>query len=88
MTVEIASQMLNCSTSHDLWKSAKDLAGAYTRSRVTLYKSEFQRTKKGSMSMESYLSKMKTISNNLALAGSPLSMTDIITQVLACLDSD
>lgn len=34
MTVEIASQLLGCSTSQQLWKLAKDLAGAHTRSRV------------------------------------------------------
>jgi hypothetical protein len=88
MTVEIAFQLMHCRTSQQLWKGASDLARAHTKSRVTLFKSEFQRTRKENLKMEEYLLKMKGIADNLTLAESPASDFDLMTQVLARLDSD
>ena len=88
MTQEVATQLLHCQTSKDLWEAAKNLSGAHTRSRVTLFKSEFQRTRLGSLKMEEYLNKMKAIADNLAMAGSPISNYDLTTQILAGLDNE
>lgn len=79
LTPEIASQL-------DLWTAIRSLAGAHTRSRVTLLKGELHRTRKGSLKMIDYLSKMKSISDNLLLTGSPISNSDLITQTLSGLD--
>lgn len=40
------------------------------------------------MKMEEYLAKMKSIANNLQLAGSSLSLNDLIAQNLCGLDSE
>ncbi|KAI4333910.1 hypothetical protein L6164_018662 [Bauhinia variegata] len=88
MTIEIASQLIHCKTSKELWTAAKELSGSNTRSRIILLKSEFQRTRKGSMKMEDYLSRMKTIADNLTLAGSSLSILDISSQIFAGLDAE
>lgn len=40
------------------------------------------------MKMEDYLNKMKQISDNLRLAGSPLTLYDLFSQILAGLDSE
>ncbi|CAJ2656533.1 unnamed protein product [Trifolium pratense] len=88
MTHDIATQLLHCDTSKELWDAAKSLAGAHSRSRVTLLKSEFHSTRKGTLKMEEYLIKMKNLSDNLKLAGSPISTTDLIIQTLSGLDSE
>ncbi|KAK4281528.1 hypothetical protein QN277_013008 [Acacia crassicarpa] len=88
MTVEIASQMIGCETSASLWKAITEFVGANTRSRITFLKSEFQQLKKGSLKMREYLAKMKSVSDNLTLAGCPLSLTDLVTQTLAGLDTE
>lgn len=82
MTIDITMQMLECSTPMQLWDAAHDLSGANTRARITLYKSEFQwrRTRKGTMRMEEYLNKIKSIVDKLHLASNPLSMDDLVTQ--------
>lgn len=87
MTEDIATQLLHCETSKELWEGAQSLAGAHTKSRVTLLKTEFHSTRKGSLKMEEYLGKMKSIADNLKLAGSPISTSDLIIQTLAGLDS-
>lgn len=40
------------------------------------------------MKMEEYLEKMKTIADNLQLAGSPLSFKDLFAQILCGMDSE
>lgn len=88
LTVEIASQVIGCRTSQELWSSIKSLAGAQTHARVTFLKGELHRTRKGNLKMADYLAKMKLVANNLFLAGSPISTNDLVTQTLAGLDID
>nr|XP_007153750.1 hypothetical protein PHAVU_003G062000g [Phaseolus vulgaris]ESW25744.1 hypothetical protein PHAVU_003G062000g [Phaseolus vulgaris] len=87
MTVEIATQLLHCETSKQLWDEAQSLAGAHTRSRITYLKYEFHSIRKGEMKMEEYLVKMKNLVDRLKLAGSPISNSDLIIQTLKGLDS-
>lgn len=59
MTTDMASQMMHYTCSKEVQDTARDLAGGSTRSRITLYKNELQRIRKGSMKMEEYLNKIK-----------------------------
>ena len=88
MTPKVATQLLQCQTLKELWKVAKEFSSVHTCSHIMMYKSEFQRMRKGAMKMEVYLNKMKFITNNLALVGSPIPSSNLITQVLARLDVD
>lgn len=74
--------------SHELLNVVKSLSRAHTRSRITLYKSELQRKRKVSLKMEDYLNKMKVLANNLLLASSPISTSNLITQTLIGLDNE
>nr|QWX09785.1 hydroxymethylglutaryl-CoA synthase [Pistacia terebinthus subsp. palaestina] len=88
MNPDIASQLMQKLTSKELWDAAKELSGAHTKSRVIFYKGELQKTRKGRMKMEEYLTTMKAFSDNLTLAGSPISLSDLITQILIGLDAE
>nr|KYP38146.1 hypothetical protein KK1_040630 [Cajanus cajan] len=88
MTQEVTTQLLHYETSQQIWEDAQSLAGAHTRLRITFLKTEFQRTRKGGLKKEEYLTKMKEIADNLALAGSSVSIMDLITQTLAGLDNE
>ncbi|GAU35703.1 hypothetical protein TSUD_258780 [Trifolium subterraneum] len=88
MTVDIATQVLHCETSKQLWDEAQSLAGAHTRSKIIYLKSEFHNTHKGEMKMEQYLAKMKNLADKLKLAGSPISSSDLMIQTLNELDSE
>lgn len=86
--MEVAAQLIDCKSNEELWRAIQEMAGAQTKAKQLWYKGELQRTKKGSMKMEEYLAKMKTIADNLQLSGSPISLTDLIAQVLCGLDSE
>ncbi|PNY00234.1 glutamate receptor [Trifolium pratense] len=82
MTTDIATQLLHCETSKQLWDEAQSLLDAHTKSQIIYLKSEFHGTRKGSMKMEEYLTKMNKLSDKLKLAGNPISMSDLTIQTL------
>lgn len=86
LTPEISSQLIGCRISKELWNAVRDLAGAHTRARVTMLKGELHRTRKGNLKMTEYLAKIKLIYDNLLLASSPISISDLIIQTLTGLD--
>jgi len=88
MSIDIATQLLHCETSKQLWDEAQSLAGAHTRSKIMYLKSEFHSTQRGDMKMEQYLGKMTNLADKLKLAGSPISNSDLTIQILNGLDSD
>lgn len=88
MTLEISSQLTNCKNAFELWQATKDLAVASLSARVMLLKTKLQQTRKGSSKMTNYLAKMKRIADNLLLAENPVSISDLVVQILAGLDYD
>lgn len=87
MSTKVASQVLGPKTSQELWNAVKELLQTQTRSRITLYKGELQRLKKGNLKMDEYLRKIKELACNLLLVGSQIPIDDLITQTLAGLDA-
>lgn len=87
LSLDVATHMINCKYSPELWKNVQDLVGAITKGKVMWYKNENQRTRKGSMKMRDYLIKMKEYANNLQLASCNYLINDLFTQILYGLDS-
>lgn len=88
MTTDIATQLMHCENSKQLWDEAQSLAGAQSRSQITYLKSEFHGIRKGNLKMEEYLTKMKKLTDQLKLVGNPVTISDLIIQILNGLDSD
>lgn len=83
MRTDIASQLMRNSTLKELWDAAKELSGAHTRSRIVYYKAELQKMREGGMKMEKYLTTMKSIADNLAVAGNLISQSELTIQILS-----
>jgi len=88
MSIDIATQLLHCEISKELWDETQSLVGAHTKARTIYLKSEFHNTLKGEMKMDHYLLKMKNFADKLNLAGSPISNSDLMIQMLNGLDVD
>lgn len=88
VTTKIATQLIDCKSSQELWSQIQELVGANTKSKIMWYKSEIQRTRKGSLKMQEYLNKMKSLADNLQLAGCPFSQLDLFIQILGGLDNE
>ncbi|KAL5563628.1 hypothetical protein UlMin_033375 [Ulmus minor] len=87
INVEVASEVMGNESSEDLWKALETLFGVQTRSNIVFFKKEFRRMRKGGLKMSEYLKTMKKLADNLALAGQPIGIDDLVSQVLAGLDS-
>ncbi|KAL5544700.1 hypothetical protein UlMin_008484 [Ulmus minor] len=74
MNESIATQVMGCSTSINLWKALENLYRAHLN--------------KGSTSMDDYLKQMKSWADILAIAGNPYPESQLITNVMSGLDGE
>ncbi|XP_022151683.1 uncharacterized protein LOC111019598 [Momordica charantia] len=88
MAADVAMQVMGFSTSRELWTAVQELFGVQSRAEVDYLKQVFQQTCKGSLQMIEYLKLMKSHADNLALAGSSVSVRDLVSQVLTGLDEE
>lgn len=86
MSQDVSSQLLYYNTARDLWLGARNLPSTSSKAQVIIYKSELHCTRKEGMKMEEYMAKLKTISDQLALAGSPISTEELVMHSLNGLD--
>ena len=69
-------------TSFQLWTSLAKLFRSQSKAKLMQLKSQFQSTKKDSLSIFSYFCKLKDISDNLAMAESAVSDENFSMQLL------
>ncbi|KAH9695298.1 hypothetical protein KPL71_022713 [Citrus sinensis] len=83
INLEILSLVVNSETSLDLWISLEQQFGSETFAKKVHLKMMLNNLKKGSMSMTDFFGKLKTISDELAIAGNPISSLDFITHLIS-----
>ncbi|KAK9100305.1 hypothetical protein Scep_023735 [Stephania cephalantha] len=89
LSKDVASNIVNPmikQTAHQLWMTIETYYGANNQSQVYWLQKLLQTTKKGSMKMQAYLSKMKGIADTLAVFGSPVNVEYLISNCLVGLD--
>ncbi|KAH9693065.1 retrovirus-related pol polyprotein from transposon RE1 [Citrus sinensis] len=79
----VLGTVVDCSTSCEVWTTLANQYGARTRARVLYLRTQIQTTKKGSLTIHDYYSRMKTILNTLRAAGNNMTDEDFIMCVLA-----
>ncbi|TXG59671.1 hypothetical protein EZV62_014244 [Acer yangbiense] len=88
MTESVATQVMGCSTSANLWTALENLYGAHSKSKMNAVRTSIQTIRKGTISMEEYLKQMKSWADVLAIAGDPYPEPLLISNVLSGLDAD
>lgn len=88
ITPEVGAHLMHCRTAKDLWDAARNLTCAAMKSRVMVIKQELHKMKKQGMKMDDYLGKMKSLSDQLQLAGAPVTEGDLIMLTLGGLDGE
>ncbi|TYK05754.1 Retrovirus-related Pol polyprotein from transposon TNT 1-94 [Cucumis melo var. makuwa] len=82
----IAIQLMGFTNAKDLWEATQDLFGVQSRAEEDFLRQMFQTTRKVRASYEDYLRIMKTNSDKLGQAGSPVPKRAFISQALLGLD--
>ena len=88
LTPEILAQVIGKESTHDLWIALTTLFAAQSQSRITNLRIAISNTKKGNMSSNSFIAKMKSLGDELAAAGRPVTDGEMVDYILAGLDRD
>ncbi|KDO39845.1 hypothetical protein CISIN_1g045423mg, partial [Citrus sinensis] len=81
------SLVINCVSSFDAWKTLEKKFGVQSEARVLRLRYELNTIKNEALSIEDYCIKMKSIADELASAGSPITEKDLMLTILNGLGS-
>lgn len=82
MTPDIVTQMVGLHTTAEAWKEVHDMFAAQNRATIRHTRLQLQTLKKRDMIAASYFQKIKSLADNLATTGSPLSTDELIDYIL------
>ncbi|KAL9426830.1 hypothetical protein AB3S75_033583 [Citrus x aurantiifolia] len=88
LSEEVLSAVVGARSSLDVWQILATQFGARSRSRVLHLRTQIQTTRKGSMTVHEYYTRMKTTLDALRAAGNNMSDEDFILCLLAGLGSE
>lgn len=88
LTPAIMAQIIGHNSSHSAWNALEKTFSSSSRARIMQLRLELQSTKKGSLSMIDYITKVKRATDSLAAIGEPVSEQDQVMNLLGGLGSD
>ena len=88
LTQEILAQVIGKDSTFDLWTALTTIFTAQSQSRITNLRMAISNTKKGNMSSNAFIAKMKSLGDELAAAGRPVTDGEMVDYILAGLDRD
>nr|XP_020164431.1 uncharacterized protein LOC109749903 [Aegilops tauschii subsp. strangulata] len=88
MTPEILAQVIGKDSTFELWTAVTAIFASQSQSRITNLRIAVTNTKKGTMSSSTFMAKMKSLGDELAAAGRPVSDPEMVDYILAGLDRD
>ena len=88
LTQEILAQVIDKDSTSDLWTALTTLFAVQSQSRITNIRMAISNTKKGNMSSNAFIAKMKNLGDELAAAGRPVTDPKMVDYILAGLDRD
>ncbi|KAH9699266.1 retrovirus-related pol polyprotein from transposon RE1 [Citrus sinensis] len=83
ISLEILSLVVNSKTSLELWISLEQQFGSETFAKKVHLKIMLNNLRKGAMSMTEFFGKLKTVTDELVVAGSPVSSLDFLTHLIS-----
>jgi len=84
----VSAQAVYCDSSSEMWFVLENLYSQQTIAESFQLNQQLRSTKKGSMSVNEYVLKIKTIRHALTAIGEPMSDKDLLLVVINGLDSD
>ncbi|XP_073351811.1 uncharacterized protein [Aegilops tauschii subsp. strangulata] len=88
LSQEILAQVIGKESTFDLWIALTTLFASQSQSRIKNLRIAIANTKKGNMSSNIFIAKMKSLGDELAAAGRPVSDPEMVDYILAGLDRD
>jgi hypothetical protein len=76
LSMEVLHLVVDCNTSHDIWTTLETALASPSISRIMELHGSFQELRQNDESVSTYLQKAKSLFDELAAAGRPISMED------------
>lgn len=73
MSEDILTQLINCSSTKDIWSTLQNIFAAQSIAQTKQYKNRLQNIKKGLMPLKEYFMKIQQCVDALASVGKPIS---------------
>lgn len=87
-TRDVMAQVTTAKTSSQLWAAVEHIFSSQMRARSVNTQIALATTKKGNSFANELLTKMKTLTNDMAAAGKPLGEDEFMSYILTGLDED
>ncbi|KAI4312169.1 hypothetical protein MLD38_037010 [Melastoma candidum] len=88
LSPEILSQVVCCSTSHEVWETLRNRYESPSTTRVINLRTQMQQLKKEGRTMQVYLNTLKSLANQLAAVGETVRHQDYIWYMLEGLPAE
>lgn len=85
---DVFAQIAGSSTAFQAWTAVNNMFTAQTRARSMNVRLQLTTTRKGTMTISEYFSKMKSLSDEITAAGKPMDDEDFIANVINGLDHE
>ncbi|KAL9443790.1 hypothetical protein AB3S75_017049 [Citrus x aurantiifolia] len=83
ISIEILRLVVNSESSLELWTSLEQQFGSKTSAKKIHLKMMLNNLRKGLMTITEFFGKLKTIADELAIAGNPISSLDFLTHLIS-----
>ncbi|WVZ90814.1 hypothetical protein U9M48_037076 [Paspalum notatum var. saurae] len=88
MSKEVLIQLSACKTAREVWTVVEAMFTSMTKARSINTRIALATTKKGELSMAEYISKMRSLGDEMASSGKPLEDDELISYIFTGLDHD
>jgi histone deacetylase 1/2 len=86
LTKDVLKQVATCATAAQLWKSLEEMGASQTRACKVNTRIALATTKKGSMTVDEYVGKMRSLADEMASAGKPIDDEELVSHICTGLD--
>ncbi|KAL5732867.1 hypothetical protein ACOSQ2_032559 [Xanthoceras sorbifolium] len=86
LSESIFGQVTHCTTTYEMWNTLESLYFQQSKARVLQLKNEMNSTKKGALTINDYILKMKGLSESLTTVGHFMVVDDVILSILGGLE--
>nr|TKR79643.1 hypothetical protein D5086_0000270390 [Populus alba] len=88
LTEDVLSQVMSYTTSKDVWLALQQNFSSISRAKAVQLRTQLATARKGAMNAKDYFISIKRMSDELALAGQPLTSDEILTYILTGLGQE
>jgi hypothetical protein len=81
LTKDVLKQVASCGTAAALWKTLEEMGASQTRARKVNTRITLATTKKGAMTVDEYIDKMRSLADKMASAGKPIDDEDLVSYI-------